>query len=287
MNSSAAQQQDGRGGVGPVVELVVAVACFTAGGVLAKGIGARAVDATALRLLIAGPLLLATSGVGPRRLCGLAATAVTSGLLFSVASLLSQVSFQRTSLANATLIPAVGPVLLTVAACVTIQQNRVRALAVPILVLAALTVFVRSGHDSGSVATGDAAAIGYLVAFNGYLLVTRSARPPDLSARAWTGLVMTVASVPLCVAAVLSGGPGPLPADDIARCLGIAALSTMIGQTLVTRASCRWERHSWAWYCSSNRWRPRPWGDWSSANRSVGGSDGSAVRPSSPCWRST
>jgi hypothetical protein len=39
------------------VQAVIAVACFTAGRVLAKGIGARTVDATAFRLLLAGPLL--------------------------------------------------------------------------------------------------------------------------------------------------------------------------------------------------------------------------------------
>lgn len=221
-----------------VARVVLALLCFTAGGLVARGVEGSPLAATGVRLAFAGPVLLVLA----RRRSGDHAPAipisslVVPGVAFGVASVASQASFQWTSLANATLIPAAAPLVLLVAEFATGRRRwAARDVGTALAVGIALALFVTAGAEVGSQAwSGDLAAMVFLGAWTTYLFLMRGRRGEGFGALALTGSVMSVAAVPVLIAAIATAGITTLSASDLVRSVIIAILSTIIGQTLVT-----------------------------------------------------
>ena len=221
-----------------VARVLIALLCFTAGGIVARGVDGSPLAATGVRLAFAGPVLLAIARGRSRDDAPAIPIKdlVAPGIAFGVASVASQASFQWTSLANATLIPAAAPLVLLVAEFATGRRRwTARDVGTALAVGLALALFVSTGAQVGSQAwSGDVAALAFLGAWTTYLFLMRGRRGEGFGALALTGSVMSVAAVPVLIAAVATAGITTLSASDLVRCVIIAILSTIIGQTLVT-----------------------------------------------------
>lgn len=228
----AASRTPGRTGAAAVF---VALLCFTAGGVIARGVHGSPIAATGVRLAFIGPTLALISLRRPRPT--LTGRLIISGGVFGVAAVLSQLAFQKTSLANATLIPAAAPVLLGLIEVLARRKGGARRLVTAAIAASAIAVFiVAAPTGAGRSLSGDLAALGYLGCWCVYLTLISAQRQTGADPIALTATVMMVAALPVNAVALATGAFATLTSADLVRCAAIGVLSTLIGQTLVVGA---------------------------------------------------
>ena len=170
----------------PVLASLVAVTAWGFGPLSVRGISASAPTIAFYRFAVAVPVfwLIAhfTGGRVDRRLLR---AALAPGLCFGASFITSFESFQRTSIANATLIGALTPVVIMPIAALTMGDRlggRRIGLGVLAMVGVAITVLGAS-NTSGASLDGDLLAVGTLLLFGGQLLLVKRRR--DLGVHPW------------------------------------------------------------------------------------------------------
>jgi drug/metabolite transporter (DMT)-like permease len=122
--------------------------------------------------------------------------AVMPGVLFALAMLTSFASFQQTSIANATLIPALLPALVLLVAP-RLFGERVTNTMVAFAAIAfagTATVVVGAGGTGGASFEGDLLAVANLVVWTTYFLMTKRARAAGIHAGTWLFTVMVMSA---------------------------------------------------------------------------------------------
>jgi drug/metabolite transporter (DMT)-like permease len=113
-------------------------------------------------------------------------------------------SFRETSIVNATLIPALQPALILLVAGRLFGERRTRTeLAFAALALAGAVVVVLGASSEGASLYGDMLAVGNLVLFTVYFLLSKHHRDQDVHTWSWIASVFLVAAVcvtPWCLA---------------------------------------------------------------------------------------
>lgn len=179
----------------PIVASAMAIVAWGFGPLTVRGISASAPTIALFRFTAALPIFWAVAYVtGGRLNRRLLRSATAPGLCFGASFITSFESFQRTSIANATLIGALTPVVIMPIAALTMGDRlggRRIGLGVLAMVGVAITVLGAS-NSSGASFDGDLLAVGTLLLFSGQLLLVKRRR--DLGAHSWS-MVAAVSTV--------------------------------------------------------------------------------------------
>jgi drug/metabolite transporter (DMT)-like permease len=172
-----------------------AILCWGVGPLLVAGISASSGTIALYRLCLAAPLMLVVS-----RLAGAPLTwavwrrSVPAGLMFAVSILTGFASFQQTSVANATLIASLTPVLvLPIAARMFGERVTARSLVFAAVSIAGVVAVVLGATaGSGASLSGDLLAVADLVSFTAYFVEIKRQRTAGVPAASLlAGVVLT------------------------------------------------------------------------------------------------
>lgn len=226
----------------PALPLVAAVTAVVAWGF--GPLGVRAIDAPAStivmwRMLIALPIAVVVAHLtGGRLSVVLLRRSFATGVCFAISIVTGFMSFQRTSIASATLIPALQPALVLLVATRLFGERRSRAeLGWAVVAFAGVAVVVLGASGGGDTVFGDVLAVANLVVFTGYFLLAKQARSGDV--HSWSFLAAVFLWTTLLVvpwALVVDGGVTVVHGVDWLIVLGIVIGPGMIGHGFMTWA---------------------------------------------------
>lgn len=227
----------------PQLPLAAVMVAVTAWGVAPLLVRAIDTDSTATiigwRVVLALPVALGVAYLtgGGLSWVLLRRSAVT-GVCFGLSIITSFTSFRETSIANATLIPALQPALILVLASRMFGERRSRGEIVWALVAFVGVTTVVLGADGGDASwLGNLLAVANLGVFTVYFLLSKRARTADVhpwSLLAAVFLVTAVVVVPW--ATLVNGGVETLQGIDWLYVLALVVLPGMIGHGLMTWA---------------------------------------------------
>ena len=186
----------------------VAVFCWGIGPLFVRGISAPSGTIVLYRLWIAAPVMLVAAYLARTPLTrDVAWRSVPGGIVFAASVLTGFASFQQTSVANATLITALTPVIvLPVAAAYFGERVTGRSLAFAgISVAGVAAVVVGAAPDGSASLTGDLLAVGDLIAFTAYFLEMKRQRTAGVPALPLLAGVMLTAAIAVTPVVLLSG----------------------------------------------------------------------------------
>ena len=222
----------------PYAAVMTAVTAWGFGPLLVKGIPASSLTIAFYRLWLAVPvmLLVARWRKTPLSLAVVKQT-VPAGLLFVVSLVLGFMSYKTTSVANATLIPAVQPVLIMFVAARLFGEQRTPLDIVfgAISLLGVVAVVLGAGHTSGAHLRGDLLAVANLVVWTWYFLTVKRQRSNDVPAFAFLAAVFLIGAVVVTpVALVASHDLGSFRAVDWLRIVALVFVPGLVGHGLMT-----------------------------------------------------
>ncbi len=169
----------------------------------------RALTIAFYRLWLAVPItFLIALASGSRLTLRVLRVSALPGLLFSVSIMAGFVSYQKTSVANASLIPALQPLLvLLVAGRLFGERVGRRELWLGALSLVGITMVVLgAGHTGGASLVGDLFAVVNLVTFTAYFLVIKHRRSVGVPAAALLSGMILCAAIFVTPIALLGSG---------------------------------------------------------------------------------
>lgn len=224
----------------PILASLAAVTAWGFGPLTVRGITASAPTIAFYRFAIAVPLFWVVAYVmGGRPSRRLLRQAFAPGLCFGASFITSFESFQRTSIANATLVGALTPVIIMpIAAAMLGDRLGGRRIALGAVAMAgvAMTVLGASASSEAS-RDGDLLAVGTLLLFSGQLLLVKRSR--DLGAHSWS-FVAAVTTVGFLVVApwslALSNDYGAFGRSDWVLLACMIAGPGLMGHGLMTWA---------------------------------------------------
>lgn len=191
----------------PYLAVALAVFCWGLGPLFVRAISASAVTISFWRMWLAVPISYAVVRLSGQRLTWrVVRVAAPAGALFSLSIVLGFASFQQTSIANATLIGSMAPVLIMVAAGPLFGERITRrrvALAGVSLVGAALVV-IGAGGTGGASLRGDLLAVANLVGFTVYFLEVKRRRSAGVPSNAYLAGIFLTGAVVLTPYALLA-----------------------------------------------------------------------------------
>jgi drug/metabolite transporter (DMT)-like permease len=129
------------------------------------------------------------------------------GALFVGSIMMGYNSFRHTSIANASLIPALQPVVLMIVGVRFLGERRARIewMYAAVALAGVVAVVTGAGHTGGAHRSGDLMALGNLGFFGGYYLVMKHMRTAGLAAFEFLFAVFLWASILVTPIALLSG----------------------------------------------------------------------------------
>src|SRR5262249_28595362 len=111
--------------------------------------------------------------------------AFPAGVCFALSFVFGFASFQETSIVNATLIPALQPVLVLFLATRFLGERRATSeLVFPALAFVGVVIVVAGASADGSLLEGNVLAVLNLVVFTGYFMLGKRIR--DANVHAWS-----------------------------------------------------------------------------------------------------
>ncbi len=175
-----------------------AVFCWGIGPLLVRGISAPSGTIVLYRLWIAFPVMLVLARLARTPLTrDVAWRALPAGLMFAVSVLTGFASFHQTSVANATLITALTPVIVLPIAARYFSERVTRRsiLFGAVSVVGVIAVVVGAAPDGSASLTGDLLAVGDLVAFTAFFLEIKRQRTAGMPAMSLLAGVMLTAAI--------------------------------------------------------------------------------------------
>jgi len=226
----------------PALPLAAAVAAIVAWGF--GPLGVRAIDASAAtivmwRMLLALPIALGVAYLtGGRMSAALMRRSFVTGVCFAVSIVSGFMSFQRTSIASATLIPALQPALILLVATRLFGERRSRSelgwALVAFVGVAVVVLGASGGHDT---VVGDVLAVVNLLVFTAYFLLAKQARSGDVHSWSFLAAVFLWTSIVVVPwAVIVNGGVAVVHGTDWLIVLGIVLGPGMIGHGFMTWA---------------------------------------------------
>ncbi len=224
----------------PLLAGVVAVVAWGIGPLFIRGMSVSFATIVFYRLW-AGMVIM----IGMARMTGGAVDRATMrvtllpGVFFGSSMVFGFWSFQETSIANATIIGAMTPAIILVAAAKLYGERR----SVAQLIGAATgfagvaIVVVGAGGTGGAALKGDLAAVVNLVLWCVYLLVTKRVRAGGMHAGSyiasiflWSAIVVTPWSL------AVSNDLGAMTVKDVVMILGMCLIPGLVGHSLMAWA---------------------------------------------------
>jgi len=217
----------------------VAVFAWGFGPLLVRGIDASAPTIVFWRVLFGTVIAIAFAYLmGGRITWRLLVTAFPAGVCFGLSFIFAFTSFQETSIVNATLIPALQPVLiLFVAARMFGEHRSATDLAFSALALVGVVIVVAGASSDGASLEGNVFAVLNLLVFTTYFLMGKRIRTTDV--HAWSLLAAVfIGSLVVVVpwSLISSHDLDAIHGTDWLLLLGLILLPGMVGHGLMTWA---------------------------------------------------
>ena len=237
--AGAARRLRGRDDI-HVLAAVAAVTAWGVGPVLNK---AMSVDTPAIvfyRMVVGLPMMIAMAyATGGRLTRDLLKQTAVPGLLFSLSFISGFASVKMTSIANATLITTVQPVLvLFVAPKMFGERLRARQLAYSATSMAGvLTVVLAAASTSGAKISGDLMALLNVVLWTMYFVISKKQRLAGVHSWSYLAAVFAWASIVILpFGAVGSSDLGAMKPSDWVFVVAMAVGPGLVGHGLMTWA---------------------------------------------------
>jgi drug/metabolite transporter (DMT)-like permease len=231
-------QQHQRTGL-PLLAVSLAVFAWGFGPLFVKGIDASAPTIVLWRVTIgtaiAVPFAYLMGGRITRRLL---ITAFPAGVCFALSFIFGFASFRETSIVNATLIPALQPVLILLVATRMFGEHRTRVeLTYAGVALAGVVVVVAGASSEGASLEGNVFAVLNLLVFTGYFLLGKRARDADVHAWSFLAAVFVCACLVVVPWGLLASHDlGAIHGTDWLLLFGLILFPGMVGHGLMTWA---------------------------------------------------
>jgi drug/metabolite transporter (DMT)-like permease len=218
----------------------VAVFAWGFGPLLVRGIDASAPTIVFWRLWIATPVMIAAAYLtGGRVSLPLLKTVFLPGMLFGISMLVGFTSYQTTSIANATLIGALQPVLmLFIGPMLFGDRTGVRQVLLAVIALAGIsTVVLGANQSSGASLKGDVLALINLGLWTAYFVRIKQVRNKGVHSAALIAGVFCVAAVLVSPYVLLtSHDVGAIHGADWLSIVAMVLVAGLVGHGLMTWA---------------------------------------------------
>lgn len=223
----------------PLAAVGVAVLAWGVAPLLVRAIDADSATIIFWRVLLALPVAVGVAyATGGGMSAAIMRRAAMTGVCFAISIVVGFSSFRETSIANATLIPALQPALILVFASRMFGERRTRAEVLwAVVAFAGVSVVVLGASGAGASIYGDLLAVANLLVFTVYFLLAKRARSGNVHSWSflaavfvWTALVVT----PWAVA--VNGGVETLHGIDWLYVVAIVLLPGMVGHGFMTWA---------------------------------------------------
>ena len=218
----------------------VAVFAWGFGPLLVRGIDASAGTIVFWRLWIAMPVMLtAAYFTGGRVSLPLLKAVFVPGVLFGISTLVGFSSYQSTSIANATLIGALQPVLvLFIGPLLFGDRSSARQILLAVIALGGIsTVVFGASQSSGASIHGDLLALINLGIFTTYFVRVKQVRNKGVHSIALIAGVFCVAALTVTPWVLLTSDDlGAIHGADWLSIIGMVVLSGLVGHGLMTWA---------------------------------------------------
>ena len=223
----------------PLLAVSLAVFAWGFGPLFVKGIDASAPTIVLWRVTIGTAIAVPFAYLmGGRLTLRLVLAALPAGVCFALSFIFGFASFRETSIVNATLIPALQPVLILMLATRMFGERRSRVeLAYAGMALAGVVVVVAGASSEGSSLEGNLLAVLNLLVFTGYFLLGKRARDADV--HAWSFLAAVFVGACLVVVPwglLASHDLDAIHGTDWLLLLGLILFPGMVGHGLMTWA---------------------------------------------------
>lgn len=223
-----------------MLSAVVAVVVWGASSVLIKGVdGLNGIGIACYRIWMGAALVVilfvATGGRLTWRLLRLC---LWGGITFTADLVLFFVAVQETSVANATVIGALQPVLvLLVARRLFGERARLAELGWGSVAVLGTAIVVLGGDGGGANSLrGDLLAVGALVAWTAYFVATKTARHALTAFEYLTGMALVAAVVVIPLPFIFAGSLGTTDADGWLTIVYITVINGLLGHFLMSFA---------------------------------------------------
>jgi drug/metabolite transporter (DMT)-like permease len=182
----------------------IAILAWGCGPLIVRGISADAYAITFFRMVLAVPVMfLAARLAGEAVTLPLLRRCLVPGFFFGMGMLIGFAAFQRTSIANATLIGALAPALILLGAGRFVGERADRErLPFAVVSMGGMALVVLAGSStSGATLGGDLLAFVNLLFFTAYFLLMKRRRNDGMGSWAFLAAVFVVGTVvvaPVC-----------------------------------------------------------------------------------------
>jgi drug/metabolite transporter (DMT)-like permease len=223
----------------PLFAVALAVFAWGFGPLFVKGIDASAPTIVFWRVLIGTAFAVAFAyALGGRLTLRLLVVAFPAGVCFALSFIFGFASFRETSIVNATLIPALQPVLILFVATRLMGERRSAVeLTYAALALTGVVVVVAGASSDGASLEGNIFAVLNLLVFTGYFLLGKRARDNDVHSWSFLAAVFVCACVIVVPwALIASHDLDAIHGTDWLLLLGLILLPGMVGHGLMTWA---------------------------------------------------
>ncbi|MGD9795436.1 MAG: DMT family transporter [Acidimicrobiia bacterium] len=225
----------------PYAALLSGVVLFGSGGLFVRSISAPYMTILVLRMWLAtASTFTFARSMGSRVDLAVVRTMTPAGLAFVVSNGLGIVSIHETSVANASLINALMPVMLAIGAWIAFRERlSPRQLGFGVISLSGVVMVVLgAASTAGATLSGDLIAVVAMVVFSGYMLIIKDLRTkntvPTMAALAGLFFVGAIVSTPIALVRGLE--LSSLDAKDWLQMAGLVLLPGTAGHFLVTWA---------------------------------------------------
>jgi len=224
----------------PLIAATIAVIAFGFGPLLVRGIDASSAMIVFWRVLLALPVSITVAyATGGRLSWRLLRQAAMIGVCFAISVIASFTSFRETSIANATLIPALQPALVLIFAARMFGERRTRRDIVCVMVsFLGVSAVVLASSSGGNSWYGNLLAVVNLLVFTIYFLLAKHVRAGNV--HSWS-LLAAIFVITACIvtpwAIAVDGGVTALPgAEDWLLAIAIVLGPGMVGHGFITWA---------------------------------------------------
>jgi drug/metabolite transporter (DMT)-like permease len=205
VTAASAAVVDSRRRVDPaLLAASIAILAWGCGPLIVRGISADAYAITFFRMVLAVPVMfLAARLAGEAVTLHLLRRCLAPGFFFGTGMLIGFAAFQRTSIANATLIGALAPALILLGAGRFVGERADRdRLPFAVLSMGGMALVVLAGSStSGASLSGDLLALVNLLFFTAYFLLMKRRRNDGMGSWAFLAAVFVIGTAvvaPVC-----------------------------------------------------------------------------------------
>lgn len=217
---------------------VLGVMAWSCGPLMVRGITAPVAAFTFVRLLISVPVMNASAAVAGHRLTlPVFRSSLVPGIFFFTSMATGFASFQHTSIANATLISSMQPVLmLLVAPKLFGERPTVLRIVLAVVAMGGVSMVVLGAASGGDASLdGDLFAFANLLSWSTYFVFAKQARDKGVHPASFLAGTFTTAAI-LGIPWVLAVSPdfGAIGGKDFVLILGQVFISGLLGHTIMT-----------------------------------------------------